>query len=230
MRRQPMTSTQHDPEPEGTPVQLQPMKFHPQQVDDHKAVYKASIEKPEAICTFTVTVARELYETEDLKTFLNEMQAEFVLTKPHVEADIADDRKPQPDLDLEKEIVLELDVQPRDPDGNVGATAVVETPVPKKDDPKAAQFRSAPGHPPVPVRHHARLVVLAGHDVRLDATGGVARTATAAAREGSGTLRSQSALNPHQTLTVGGGNQSVRGKAIWLHASSPRMVVDIWYN
>ena len=231
-----MTSTQPDPEPEGPPVQLQLMKFRPEQIDDHKAVYRASIEKPEAVCTFTVTVARELYETEDLKTFLNEIKAEFVLTKPHLEADIADDRKPQPDLDLDldkeidKEIVLGLEVQPRDPDGTFGATVVVETPVPGEDDQKAAQFRSVPGHPPVPMPPLVRLVVRRGQDVRLNATGGFTRTATAVARAGSGTLRSQQAPNPHETLIVGGGDKSVRGKTVWLHASTPRMVVDIRFN
>jgi hypothetical protein len=229
-----VTSKQPDPEPEDPAVTLQRMDFKLVEQDDHKAVYTASIEKPEAVCTFTVTVARELYETEDLKTFLNEIKAEFVLTKPHLEADIADDRKPQPDLDLDKEIdkeiVLGLEIQPRDPDGTFGATAVVETPVPGEDDHKAAQFRSVPGHPPVPMPPLVRLVVLRGQDVVLNATGGFTRTATAVARAGSGTLRSQQAPNPHETLFVGGGDKSVRGKTVWLHASTPRMVVDIRFN
>jgi len=211
-------------------MKLQRMRFgDPVEQDDQKVVYKASIKKPEAVFTLTVTVARELYETEDLKSFLNEIEAEVVLTKPHLEADIADDRKPQPDLDLDKEIdkeiVLELEVQPRDPDGTFGATAVVETPVPGEDDHKAAQFRSVPGHPPL-----VRLVVRRGQDVVLNATGGFTRTATAVARAGSGTLRSQQAPNPHETLIVGGGDKSVRGKTVWLHASTPRMVVDIRFN
>ena len=70
-----MTSKQPNSEPKGPPVKLQHLKFSPEEVDDNKAVYKASIQKPDARFTLTVTVAAKLYETEVLKGFLSEIEA-----------------------------------------------------------------------------------------------------------------------------------------------------------
>jgi len=102
--------------------------------------------------------------------------------------------------------LTEIEVQPSDPDATFGATAAVGIP------------------------NVVRLTIRAGHDVRLNAPGGVTRTATAIALAGSGTIRSQQAPNPHQNLKAGGGSKSVKGKIVVLRAITPTMVVDILFN
>lgn len=230
-----MTSTQPDLEPEIPAVKVQRMKFPPGEVDEHKAVYRAVIDDGAApgapIWALTVTVARELFEAEELKSFISEIDAGFVLTAPNTE-DIADDREPAPDLDLAQEILIEPElVRLRALDGTFGFTAVVRTAVAEADDSPPHRLRSAPVPEPVVARAYLlkRDRVLAGRDHRYTARGGVP-TATATARAGSGTIRRQLALNPAQTITVGGGSRSARGTAVWVRGGVRACTYDFVGN
>jgi hypothetical protein len=231
MRRRPVTSKQPDPEPEDSAVKLQRMDFKRVEQDDHKAVYTASIEEPEAVCTLTVTVARPRDEKEELelKRFLKDMEGGFVLTEPNLEEDTADDREPDPgNLDTELQFVVE--VRPRGPDRTLDATVVVKTAIEAEEDPGATEL-SARAHPPGPApAARARDSVLAGKDHRWSANGGYIRTATATARQNSGTLRRQGALDPHQDLSVGGGSRSTSGSTVWVRGGGGRLVYDMSNN
>jgi hypothetical protein len=146
-----MKSTQPDPEPEdsahvegvpGALVTLQHMKFRRVQQDDHKAVYRAIIKDDDApgkpVYALTVTVAppRDSKEADELKRFLREMEAGFVLTARNPEEDTGDDGEPVPDLDLAKEALFEPQlVRLRALDGLFGVTVVVGTAVDEVDVP-----------------------------------------------------------------------------------------------
>jgi hypothetical protein len=222
MRRGPMTSKQPDQGPEAPEVKLEPLHPEPVEVDAHRGVYGASIRNRDAVCAFTITVAPQLYETKELKELLNAMKAGLAPAKANQEEDTADDGEPVPAPDLAN--VIDVEVRLTVPDDTLGVTVVVETPVPEEEDPKAAQFRAAPGRPGEP---QIRATVLAGKDLRFNAAGGITRTATATALAGSGTLRKQQAQIPSEKLIVGRGSKSVRGKTIYLHASTQRMVANL---
>jgi hypothetical protein len=213
-----MTSNQHDLEPEAPAVRLQYMNFQPVEEDDRKAVYRAFIEDDDApgapVYALTVTVASPGdREAEELERFLNDMEAGFVLTAPNPEEDTGDDREPLPDLDLDKEILIEPQlVRLRTLDGTFGVTVVVRTAVAEGEDPRAAEFRSALEYQPVVAELYVRKTVLAGKDHRYRAIGGVIRTATATARYGTGTIR-----QPAQYIRVGGGSRSARGTTVAVH-------------
>ena len=225
-----MTSKQPDPEPEDPAVKLQPMDFKRVEQDDHKAVYKASIEKPEAVCTLTVTVARPRDEKEELelKRFLNDMKGGFVLTEPNPEEDTADDRESVPG-NPDTELLIEVEVRPRGLDGTLEATVVVRTWIEEEEATGAAELRSARPHQPGSAPA-IRDSVLAGKDHRWSANGGYIRTATATARQNSGTIRRQYALDPHQNLSLGGGSRSTSGRTVWVHGGSRRLVYDMSSN
>jgi hypothetical protein len=224
-----VTSKQPDPEPEDPAVTLQRMDFKLVEQDDHKAVYKASIEKPEAVFTLTVTVARPRDEKEELelKRFLKDMEGGFVLTEPNLEEDTADDREPDPG-NLHTELQFAVEVRPRGLDRTLEATVVVRTAIEAEEDPGATKL-SARAHPPGPAPA-VRDSVLAGRDHRWNANGGYIRTATATARQNSGTIRRHRALDPHQNLRVGGGRRSTRGSTVWVHGVSGRLVYDMSSN
>jgi hypothetical protein len=213
-----MTSTQPEPGPEAPAVRLQDIDFQLVTEDDHKAVYKAIIEDDDApgapVYALTVTVASPGdWTAKELERFLNEMEAGFVLTAPNPEEDTGADREPLPDLDLDKEILIEPQlVQLRTLDGTFGVTVVVRTAVAEGKDPKAAEFRWALGDQPVVAEAYLRKTVLAGRDHRYSSIGGVIRTATATARNGTGTIR-----QPSQYIRVGGGSRSAKGTTVWVH-------------
>ena len=213
-----MTSTQPDPEPEDPAVRLRHMDFRPVEVDDYKAVYRAFIDDAEApgapVYALTVTVASPGDgEAEELERFLNDMEAGFVLTAPNPEEDTGDDQEPLPDLDLDKEILIEPQlVQLRTLDGTFGVTVVVRTAVDEGEDSGAAEFRSALEDQPAVAEFYIRETVGSGKDHRYTAKGGVIRTATATARSGTGTIR-----QPVKYIRVGGGSRSVSGTTVWVH-------------
>jgi len=201
------------------------MRFgDPVEQDDQKVVYKASIKKPEAVFTLTVTVARPRDEKQELelKRFLDDMEGGFVLTEPNLEEDTADDQEPDPgNLDTEVQFVVE--VRPRGLDRTLEATVVVRTAIEAEEDPGATKLSAR-------AAARRRDSVLAGKDHRWSANGGVIRTATATPRQNSGTLRSQGALNPHQNLSVSGGSRSTSGSTVWVRGVSGRFVYDMSDN
>jgi hypothetical protein len=231
-----MTSTQPEPEPEDLAVRLQHMDFKPMAQDDHKiAVYRALIQDDRApgepLYALTVTVAspRNDKEAQELKNFLSEMEAGFVLTAPNPEEDTADDREqPLPDFDLAKEALIQPElVRLRTLDGTFGVTVVVRTAVAEEEDsraeeedPRAAEFRSARGYQPVVARAYIRRTVLAGRDHRYTAKGGIP-TATVTARYNSGSIR-----YPSSNITVGGGSRKATGKTVWVRGGTRACTYD----
>jgi hypothetical protein len=223
-----MTSKQPDPEPEVPEVELQSMNFERVEQDDLKVVYKASIRQQDADCKLSVTVIRPGDEKE-LRSLLDGIKAGFVFKALTLEDNTDDGLKSVPELNLNTEIKFEIEVQPHVLDSTFESYVVVEATVAAGEEDEAAQFRSAPGHPPIGGQ---ALVgsVLAGKDHRYNANGGVIRTATATATRDSGTIRSQQALNPHQGLSVGGGSKSEAGGAVWLRGGGKGMRYKITAN
>ena len=225
-----MTSTQPDPEPSVPGMKLQRMRFgDPVERDDQKVVYKASIKKPEAVCTLTVTTSALLYQTDELDGFLAEIWAGFILKAPNPKKDTADD--PEPKLeppDLDRETLIEIDVQLHAPADTSEATVEVIATAAKEDDSTPAEVRSAGKGQPRELRSR-RPPLAPGYQKRWNAAGGVSKTATATAKGGNGTLRSQPALKPNKYLKVGGGKQSVTGSSVWVRGGTLRLTYDLVY-
>jgi len=208
-------------------MKLQRMRFgEPVKQDDKKVVYKASMENPDGVLTLTVTVAPTLYETEELRGFLDGMEAGFVLTAPNPEESTDDDREPAPDLDLDNEILIELGILPHAPDGIFDAIVVVRTAVAGEEDPRAAQLPSAREQQQV-VAEAIRTPLPARKDHRWSADGGVIRTATTTARQNSGTLRAQPKPDPHQNLPLNVGILEKGRTTVWVHAGGARLLYDM---
>jgi len=218
MRRRPMTSKQPDPQPEASAVRLQRMRFELLEQDHNKAVYRAFMKNDGAACALTVTVAPPGDEVKKLQEFMDDVRAGFVLV-PDPAEDTGDDPKSVPELDLNKQVLFEVGVPVRTPDGLFGAFVVVETAVAGEDtdpgedpDPRVAEFRAAPEHQRLAAAAYLQAKVLAGKDHLYRASGGVVRTATITALSGTGTVRS-----PIQTIKVGGGGKKVTGTTAVVH-------------
>jgi len=223
-----MTSKQPYPEPEVPEVELQSMRFERVQQDALKVVYEASIRQQDADCTLSVTVAPPEDEKE-LISFLDDIKAAFVFKALTQKENTDDGLKSVPELNLKTEIGIEIAVQPHVLDSTFESYVVVETTVAAGEEDKAAQFRSAPGHPPI---EGQALVgsVLAGKDHRYNANGGYIRAATATATRDSGTIRNQPTVAPNQPLKVGGGSKSETGRAVWVRGGGKGMHYKITNN
>ena len=218
-----MTSTQPDPKPTVPGMKLQRMQFSPAGEDNQAVVYRAAVENPDGVCTLTVTAAAELYHTEELDKFLDEVWAGFVLTAPNVTKDKADDSEPEPN-DLARETVIEIDVQLNAPDDT--SDVIVEViATAEKDDSESAEVRSAgKGRPPV--GNVVQKPLGPGIQKRWYAPGGRSKTATASAIQGNGTLRIQSSLKPNQYL---GAKKKYTARSVWVRGGSARLVYDLIY-
>jgi hypothetical protein len=220
-----MTSTQPDPKPTVPGMKLQRMRFgDPVEQDDKKVVYKASIENPDGVCTLTVTAAAQLYHTDELDGFLDEIWAGFLLTAPNATKDTADDSEPEPN-DLDRETVIEIDVQLRAPDDTSDVIVEVIATAAEEDDSTSAEVRSArKGQPPAP--RLVRPPLAPGQQKRWYAPGGRSKTATASAIQGNGTLRKQSALTPNKYLGV---KKQETASSVWVRGGNKRLLYDLIY-
>jgi hypothetical protein len=206
-----MTSQENCPDIENPQVDLRPLSFDLTEDKDGKSVFRALVDDSDApgkpVYALTVTTAspgEDEKAMEELKAFLNEMRAGFVLTATNPDEAPCDDKEPEPfDIGTQTQIEPDL-VQLRTLKGTFGVTVVVQTAV--DGDSATVEEVAAEPAPGGPIQ--ARATVQPRKEHTYTAVQGL-MTATVTARRGSGTIR-----NPTKSITAGGGPRSLRASRV----------------
>jgi hypothetical protein len=209
-----MTSLENCPDIENPQVDLWSLQFSEIEDKDGKSVFQAQLHDSEApgqpVYALTVTTASPGEDEKakaELRAFLDEMRAGFVLTAPNPDEAPCDDKEPEP-FNIATQTQIEPDlVQLRTLKGTFGVTVVVQTAV---DGHSSTAEEIATGPAPGQ-RIPFRATIQPGKEHTYTAIGGL-QTATVTARQGSGTIRT-----PRKYISAGGGPRSLKARTVIVH-------------